>query len=69
MVNWKEAHSEPGKTSEAELFAKLVNNWKPLIFFKKKGSKYASAAWKVNCEFCLYIAIWKTMYFLPFQHN
>ena len=26
MVNWKEAHSEPGKTSEAELFAKLVNN-------------------------------------------
>ena len=26
MVNWKEAHSEPGKTSVVDLFPKLVNN-------------------------------------------
>ena len=36
MVNWKEAHSEPCKTSDVEVFAKLVNNRKPLIFFTKK---------------------------------
>ena len=40
--------------------AKLVNSWKPLIFFTessvldflKKDSEYASAAWKDNCRFC-----------------
>ena len=26
MVNWKEAHSEPGKTSVVDLLAKLANN-------------------------------------------
>ena len=36
MVNWKEVHSEPCKTSDVEVFAKLVNNWKPSIFFTKK---------------------------------
>ena len=35
MVNWKEVHSQPCKTSDVEVFAKLVNNWKPLIFFTK----------------------------------
>ena len=32
----KEACSEPCKISDVELFAKLVDNWKPLIFSKKK---------------------------------
>ena len=58
MVNWKEAFSEPCKTSEVKLFAKLVSNWKPLIFLPKtsaldvwKVSEYASAAYQVNCKF------------------
>ena len=59
MVNWKEVCSEPCIKSEAELFAKQVNNLKPLISLKKilcldvwKGSEYTSAAWKANCKFC-----------------
>ena len=37
MINRKEAYSEPYKTSEVELFAKLVSNWKLLIFFIKNS--------------------------------
>ena len=60
MINWKEVYSEPCKTSDVELFAKLINSWKPLIFFNKsavldvdKDSEYTSAAWKENCKFCV----------------
>ena len=59
MVNWNEAYSEPCKTSEVELLAELVNDWKPLTFFSKKSVldfwkavSDASSAWKVNCTFC-----------------
>ena len=48
IFNWKESYSEPCKTSDVELFAKLVNSLKPLIFFTKtsvlhvyKDSEYA----------------------------
>ena len=59
MVNWKEAHSKPYKTSDVELFAKLIKNWISLDRFKKNsvldvwnGSEYAFAAWKLNCKVC-----------------
>ena len=61
MVNWREAYSEPSKTSNVGHFPKLVNNWMPLICFTKnsvldvwKGSEYVLTAWKVNCK--VYIA-------------
>ena len=57
MVNWREAYSEPSKTSNVGHFPKLVNNWMPLICFTKnsvldvwKGSEYVLTAWKVNCK-------------------
>ena len=60
-VTWKEAYSDPWKTSEVELFAKLVNNWKPIIVCTRNSvldvwniSEHASAAWKVNCKFCYF---------------
>ena len=75
MVNWKEVYLEPCKTSDVELFAKPVNSWKPLIFLTKssilhvwKDSEYATAAWKENCKFWLYIALWNNMYLLPVQY-
>ena len=63
MIKWKEANSELCKIYEVELFAKLVNNWKPLISFTKKffidalrGFEYASAVVVVLksgiCYFC-----------------
>ena len=75
MVNWKEVYLEPCKTSDLELFAKPFNSGKPLIFPAKssishvwKDSEYATAAWKENCKFWLYIAIWNNMYLLPVQY-
>ena len=35
MVYWTEAYSEAFQTSKMELFAKIVNEWKLLVVFKK----------------------------------
>ena len=58
MANWKEVYSEPCKTSDVELFDKLINKEKPLIFFPKsfgldiwQDSEYASATWRENYKF------------------
>ena len=76
MVNWKEVYSEPYLKSEAELFAKQVNNLKPLIFLKKntlswrlKGFWIHLSCMKSKLQVLLYIAISNSMYLLPFQYN
>ena len=37
-----EAHSEPSQTSKMELYAKIVNGFRPFIFFEK------SSIWVLN---------------------
>ena len=48
-IKISETFSEPSQTSKTELFAKIINNWKPLTIFTKSsildvrlGSEYAS---------------------------
>ena len=50
MIYWAEAYSETWQTSEMELFAKIVNDWKGLILVDPwQGCEYPSAEYKVNC--------------------
>ena len=50
MIYWAEAYSETWQTSEMELFAKIVNDWKGLILvYSWQGCEYPSAEYKVNC--------------------
>ena len=60
------------KHLKISFFAKLVNNWKALIFFTKKvrvsrlkGFWIRLSSMKSKLQVLLYIAIWNNMYFLP----
>ena len=74
VVHWKKAYSEPCVPSEVDSFAKLVNDWKQLIFFSEnlildiwKDSEYASPLWKVNCKFCYILQFEITCIFCHFS--
>ena len=72
MVNWKEAYLEPCKTSAVELFAKLIINWKPLIFFHKELRLRRLKGFRIRLTCIkskLKVAIWNNMCLLPFQYN
>ena len=74
VVHWKKAYSEPCVPSEVDSFAKLVNDWKQLIFFSEnlildiwKDSEYASPLWKGNCKFCYILQFEITCIFCHFS--
>ena len=72
MVYWVEAYSDSCQTSEMELFAKLVNNWKLLTFSQKLHLIRLTVFWirhswikiKLLGQVLLHIAIWNDMYLL-----